>query len=103
MDAMKAIVKDRYGSPDVLRVEEIEKPEPNEEQVLVRVHASSVNAHDWHMMRGKPYIARLTEGLRRPKSPILGLDVAGVVEAIGAAVTHVAPGDRVLGSRSGAF
>ena len=100
---MKAIVKDRYGSPDVLRVEKVEKPEPNEEQVLVRVHASSVNAHDWHMLRGKPYIARLSEGLRRPKSPSLGLDVAGVVEAVGAAVTHVGPGDRVFGSRSGAF
>ena len=100
---MKAIVKDRYGSPDVLRIEEVEKPEPNEEQVLVRVHASSVNAHDWHMLRGKPYIARLSEGLRRPKSQSLGLDVAGVVEAVGAAVTHVGPGDRVFGSRSGAF
>jgi NADPH:quinone reductase-like Zn-dependent oxidoreductase len=100
---MKAIVKDRYGSPDVLRIEDVVRPEPNEEQVLVRVHASSVNAHDWHMLRGKPYVARLSEGLRRPKSPSLGLDVAGVVEAVGAAVSHVAPGDRVFGSRSGAF
>ena len=100
---MKAIVKDRYGSPDVLRVEEVDRPEPTDEQVLVRVHATSVNAYDWHMLRGKPYSARLSEGLRTPKTRILGLDVAGVAEAVGARVTDVKPGDRVFGSRSGAF
>jgi len=100
---MKAIVKDRYGAPDTLRVEEVDKPVPNEEQVLVRVRASAVNAFDWHMVRGKPYIARLSEGLRRPKSREVGLDVAGVAEAVGASVTHVKPGDRVFGSRYGAF
>ena len=100
---MKAIVKDRYGAPDVLRIEEVERPVPNPDQVLVRVHATAVNAHDWHMVRGKPYLARLSEGLRRPKERILGLDVAGVVETAGAEVTHLAPGDRVFGSRYGAF
>lgn len=100
---MKAIVKNRYGSPDVLRVDEVDKPELTDETVLVRVHASSVNAYDWHMLRGKPYLARLDEGLRRPKTAVLGLDVAGIAEAVGKDVTHVKPGDRVFGSRSGAF
>ena len=100
---MKAFRKRRYGAPDGLEVEEIERPVPTPEQVLVRVHASAINAHDWHMVRGKPYLARLTEGLRRPKDGSIGLDVAGVVEAVGADVTHVKPGDRVFGSRYGAF
>lgn len=100
---MKTIVKDRYGSPDILRIEEVERPVPNRDQVLVGVHATAINAHDWHMLRGKPYLARLSEGLRRPKERNLGLDVAGVVESIGADVTHVKPGDRVFGSRYGAF
>lgn len=100
---MKTIVKDRYGSPDLLRIEEVDTPVPNPDQVLVRVHATAINAHDWHMLRGKPYLARLTEGLRRPKERILGLDVAGVVESVGAEVTHVTPGERVFGSRYGAF
>jgi NADPH:quinone reductase-like Zn-dependent oxidoreductase len=100
---MKTIVKDRYGSPDVLRIEEVDLPVPNADQVLVRLHATAINAHDWHMLRGKPYLARLTEGFRRPKERILGLDVAGVAESVGADVTHVKPGDRVFGSRYGAF
>ena len=100
---MRAIHRDRYGSPDVLDIREVDKPEPTDEQALVRVHASSVNAYDWHMLRGKPYLARLTEGLRRPKTTVLGLDVAGVVEAVGDRVTHIKPGDRVFGSRTGAF
>jgi NADPH:quinone reductase-like Zn-dependent oxidoreductase len=100
---MRAIVKDRYGSPDVLRYEEMPAPVPSDEQVLVRVHASSVNAFDWHMLRGKPYIARLGEGLWAPKERQLGLDVAGIAEAVGASVTDVKPGERVFGSRFGAF
>ena len=100
---MKAIVKDRYGSPDVLRVDEVDKPELTDEGVLVRVRATSINAHDWHMLRGKPYLARLSEGFRRPKERKLGLDVAGIVEEVGANVTHVKPGDAVFGSRYGAF
>jgi NADPH:quinone reductase-like Zn-dependent oxidoreductase len=100
---MKAFAKRRYGAPDLLRLEERDRPVPTEEQVLVRVHASAVNAHDWHMVRGKPYIARLSEGVRRPKDPSIGLDVAGVAEEVGSAVTHVKTGDRVFGSRYGAF
>jgi len=100
---MKAFVKRRYGAPDVLEVEEVERPVPTAEQVLVRVHASAINAHDWHMVRGKPYIARLSEGLRRPKDGSIGLDAAGIAEEVGSAVTHVKPGDRVFGSRYGAF
>lgn len=100
---MKAFVKRRYGAPDVLRLEDVERPVPTDEQILVRVRAASVNAHDWHMLRGKPYIARLSEGLRRPKDPSIGLDVAGIAEEVGSAVSHVKPGDRVFGSRSGAF
>jgi NADPH:quinone reductase-like Zn-dependent oxidoreductase len=100
---MKAFVKRQYGAPSVLRIEEVERPVPTDEQVLVRVRATAVNAHDWHMVRGKPYIARLSEGLRRPKAPSIGLDVAGIAEAVGPAVTHVKPGDRVFGSRYGAF
>jgi NADPH:quinone reductase-like Zn-dependent oxidoreductase len=100
---MKAVVRTRYGSPDVLAIREVEVPRVGPDQVLVRVHASSVNAYDWHMLRGKPYFARLTEGLRRPKDERLGLDVAGVVEAVGRDVAGLRPGDRVFGSRSGAF
>ena len=100
---MKAIVRDRYGSPDVLAVGDVDKPQVTDDTVLVRVHATSINAHDWHMLRGKPYIARLDEGIRRPKTAILGLDVAGIAEDVGRNVTHLKPGDRVFGSRSGAF
>lgn len=100
---MKAFVRDRYGSPDVLRLEEVERPDVTDDAVLVRVRATSINAHDWHMLRGKPYIARLGEGFRTPKSSILGIDVAGVVESVGASVTDLMPGDEVFGARSGAF
>jgi NADPH:quinone reductase-like Zn-dependent oxidoreductase len=100
---MKAIVKRRYGSPDVLELDEVDKPQLTDGSVLVRVRATSINAHDWHMLRGKPYLARLSEGLRRPKERTLGLDVAGIVEDVGASVTHVKPGDAVFGSRYGAF
>ena len=100
---MKAFVSDRYGSPDVMKLREVDKPELTEEGALVRVRATSVNAWDWHMLRGKPYLARLGEGLRAPKTTILGLDVAGIVEAVGANVTHIKPGDEVFGSRTGAF
>jgi NADPH:quinone reductase-like Zn-dependent oxidoreductase len=100
---MKAIVKDRYGSPDVLKLEDVDRPALTDASVLVRVRAASVNAHDWHMLRGKPYLARLSEGFRAPKERQLGLDVAGIVEEVGNDVTHVKPGDKVFGSRYGAF
>ena len=74
---MKAIVRDSYGSPDVLELTDIDKPEPGDDEVLLRVHAASVNPADWHLLRGEPYIARLQLGLRKPKDRILGCDVAG--------------------------
>ena len=100
---MKAIIRQGYGGPEALAFTELPMPSVSEDQVLVRVRASSVNAHDWHMLRGKPYLARFSEGLRNPKGTEIGLDVAGEVQAIGQDVTHVKPGDRVFGSRYGAF
>lgn len=101
---MRAIVRDRYGSPpDGLELLDVEKPVVGEDEVLVRVRASSVNPVDWHGVTGTPYIARLQGGLRGPKSPSVGVDFAGVVEAIGARVTQFAPGDEVFGGRNGAF
>ena len=100
---MKAIVRHRYGSPDVLVLEEIEKPEVEPAGVLVRVRAASLNAIDWHLMRGAPILARVGEGLRTPKTQGLGFDLAGEVEAVGNDVTGVRPGDAVFGSALGAF
>lgn len=100
---MKAYVCDRYGSPDLISIRDVEKPTLEPDRVLARVHAASVNAYDWHMMRGKPYLARLDGGLRRPKLTAMGVDFAGVAEEVGAEVTDVAPGDHVFGCRSGAF
>ncbi|TLZ74846.1 MAG: NAD(P)-dependent alcohol dehydrogenase [Methanobacteriota archaeon] len=97
---MKAIVRDKYGSPDVLELREIVKPAVEDEHVLVRVHAASVNAGDWHSMRGKPYIIRLMlGGLFKPrtKNAVLGGDLAGRVEAVGGNVTEFQPGDDVFG------
>jgi NADPH:quinone reductase-like Zn-dependent oxidoreductase len=94
---MKAIVYHRYGAPDGVALEEIERPAAGEGQVLVRVHAASVNPLDWHRMRGLPYFLRATEGLRKPKNTGLGADFAGTVEAVGAGVTNVHPGDEVVG------
>lgn len=100
---MKAIVYHRYGSPDVLRCEEIEKPAPRDDEVLIRVRAASVNPLDWRVMRGRPYFMRMMTGLRRPKDARLGVDVAGEVEAVGRNVTRFKPGDEVFGAGSGAF
>ncbi len=101
---MKAIVYRNFGSPKVLRLEEIEKPVPNDNQVLVRVRAASVNPLDWHYMEGTPYIARLLGfGLFKPADPRLGVDYAGTVEAVGKSVTQFKPGDEVFGGRGGAF
>src|SRR6266566_2845723 len=93
---MKAIVYHTYGSPDVLKLEEIEKPTPKDNEVLVQVHAASVNAADWHLMRGTPFLARLANGLQKPKNTKLGADVAGRVEAVGRNVTQFQVGDDVF-------
>ena len=95
---MKAILFPQYGSPDVLQLAEVEKPTPNENQVLVKVVAASVNPLDWHRMRGEPFLARMGEGLRKPKDTRLGADIAGRVEAVGKNVTEFKPGDEVFGA-----
>jgi NADPH:quinone reductase-like Zn-dependent oxidoreductase len=100
---MKAIVHHDYGSPGVLRLEEVDKPVPDDNQILVRVRAASVNPLDWHFLRGSPYIARLQMGLVRPKETRLGVDLAGQVEAVGKNVTQFKPGDEVFGTEFGAF
>jgi NADPH:quinone reductase-like Zn-dependent oxidoreductase len=104
---MKAVVQDRYGSPDVLEFRDVEPPAASGNEVLVRVHAASVNAYDWHMMRGDPYLARLTGiGVTAPRRKIRGRDFAGRVEAVGRDVRRFRPGDEVygdLGAADGAF
>ncbi|MDQ3118164.1 MAG: NAD(P)-dependent alcohol dehydrogenase, partial [Verrucomicrobiota bacterium] len=100
---MKAIVYCDYGPPEVLRLETIARPVPNDNQVLVKVRAASVNPYDWHFMRGEPYIMRLAGGLRKPASTRLGVDFSGIVEAVGNNVTQFKPGDEVFGGKSGAF
>jgi NADPH:quinone reductase-like Zn-dependent oxidoreductase len=100
---MKAIVFERYGSPDVLKLEEVEKPVVPDDGVLVRVRAASVNPADWHLMRGEPYIARIAFGLRRPKQRFLGLDLAGQVETVGKSVMELHAGDEVFGTGHGAL
>jgi len=93
---MKAIVQEEYGPPDVLELREIDKPVVEDDQVLVRVHASSANPADWHFMRGVPYIMRPQSGLGKPKNSVLGRDIAGRVEAVGKDVTRFRPGDEVF-------
>jgi NADPH:quinone reductase-like Zn-dependent oxidoreductase len=100
---MKAIVYREYGSPDVLRYEEIEKPTPGDNEVLVRVRGAALNPLDWHFMRGSPYGIRLMSGLGKPKDRRLGMDVAGVVEAAGKDVKDLKAGDEVFGFCRGAF
>ena len=95
---MKAIIFPKYGSPDVLQLTEVEKPTPNENQVLVKVHAAATNPLDWHRMRGEPFLARMGEGFLKPKNPKLGADIAGRVEAVGSNVNEFQPGDEVFGS-----
>jgi NADPH:quinone reductase-like Zn-dependent oxidoreductase len=95
---MKAIVQDRYGSADVLEFRDLEEPIVGENDVLVRVHAAGCGPDVWHIMAGEPYMARIALGLRRPKVAVRGWDVAGTVEAVGAKVTNVRPGDAVMGT-----
>lgn len=94
---MKAIVYTKYGSPDVLQIKEVEKPLPKADEVLVKVHAASVNAADWHLLTADIFLVRLAMGLFKPKNTILGGDVAGRVEAVGRDVKQFQPGDEVFG------
>ena len=100
---MQAVVCPRYGSPDVLRVADLEKPAAEDNEVLVKVHAASLNALDWRRMRGAPFVVRLIEGIRKPKRPRLGTDMAGTVEALGKGATEFHVGDEVFGVAYGAF
>jgi NADPH:quinone reductase-like Zn-dependent oxidoreductase len=101
---VKAIVQDRFGPPDVLRLSDTGRPEAGPDDVLIRVHAAALNPADWHILRGDPLIARLMGvGLTRPKARVAGIDAAGVVEAAGANVRGLANGDDVLGFFRGAF
>jgi NADPH:quinone reductase-like Zn-dependent oxidoreductase len=100
---MKAAVFTRYGPPDVVQITDVEKPVPKDDEVLIKVRAASVNAGDWHIMRGTPYLLRVMVGLRKPKITRLGMDVAGQVEAVGRNVTQFKPGDEVFGACRGAF
>ena len=100
---MKAIVRERYGPPDVLELRDVERPAIDDDSILVRVRAAAINAYDWHMMRGRPSLVRIVAGLRKPKSSAMGVDVAGQVEAVGKNVTQFRPGDEVFGSRSGSL
>jgi NADPH:quinone reductase-like Zn-dependent oxidoreductase len=100
---MKAIVYTKYGPPDVLQLKEVEKPILKDNEVLIKVKAASVNPFDWHFMRGAPYLLRIQAGLLKPKDNSLGVDVAGVVEAVGKVVLEFQPGDEVFGSCNGAF
>jgi NADPH:quinone reductase-like Zn-dependent oxidoreductase len=101
---MKAIIQERFGPPDVLRLAEIDLPAVGAGDVLVRVHVAALNPADWHVLRGDPLVARLMGvGLTKPKAPVAGIDAAGVVEAVGSNVKGIRPGDEVLGFFRGAF
>ena len=103
-EPMKAIMNRCYGSPDVLTLEDVEKPKPGDSEILVKVKAAAVNPLDWHYMRGSPYIMRLMgAGIGKPESQNMGVDFAGTVEAVGKNVTRFKPGDDVFGGGSGAF
>jgi NADPH:quinone reductase-like Zn-dependent oxidoreductase len=100
---MKAAVYHTYGSPDVVTCEEVEKPTPDDDEVLIKVHAASANQFDLHLMKGKPFPLRFMTGLRKPKSTRPGRDVSGTVEAVGANAQQFTIGDEVFGFSSGAF
>ena len=100
---MKGIVHRCYGSPEVLHYEDLARPNAADDEVLVKVHAASVNPLDWHYLEGTPYIVRLDAGFGKPENPRLGVDFAGIVEAVGSKVTRFKPGDEVFGGKFGAF
>src|SRR6266498_2317984 len=96
---MKAAVYRRYGPPQVVQIEDVEKPIPKDNQVLVRIQATTVSAADWRMRRAVPFIVRFMTGLREPKKiQVLGMEFAGTVESVGKAVTRFGEGDQVFGS-----
>ena len=98
---MKALIYEKYGPPEVLQLQEVEKPIPGDDEVLVKVHAASINSRDWRLMRAKPFFIRLMAGgLLKPRNPILGADASGRVEAVGCAVRQFQPGDEVFGCLS---
>jgi len=103
VESMQVVLRTCYGGPDVLQLAAVEKPVPADNEVLVKVHAASVNPLDWHYMRGSPYIMRLGSGLGAPKSQRLGVDFAGTVESVGRNVSRFEPGDEVFGGAWGAF
>src|SRR5215468_2461148 len=100
--AMKAVAYTEYGTPDVLHLQEVEKPSPRDNEVLIEVHAASANSADWRLLTADPFLVRLMGGgLFKPKKPILGSDVAGRVEAVGRNVKGFQPGDAVFADLSG--
>lgn len=102
-DRFKAIVYRCYGPPEVLRLEDVAKPVPADNELLIRIHSAAVNPLDWHYMRGAPYLMRLMSGLGAPASETMGVDFSGTVEAVGSTVSRFKPGDAVFGGRGGAF
>lgn len=100
---MKAVVRDRYGPPDVLRLSDVPRPVAADDGVLVRIRAASVNAYDWHLLRGEPSLVRMMTGLGKPKRGGTGADLAGIVEAVGSGVARLRPGDEVYGHGEGSF
>lgn len=100
---MKAVVHDRYGSAEVLRLDQVPVPRIEDHEVLVRVHTAGLDRGTWHLMTGRPYAVRLATGFRGPRNPVIGRDVAGTVEAVGSAVTRFAVGDAVFGVGNGSF
>src|SRR5207302_8387541 len=101
---MQAAVRRRYGSADLVHLEEIDRPTPKPSEVLVHVHAAGVDRGVWHLMAGKPYLMRIAGfGLSAPKNPVLGRELAGTVEAVGSTVTRFKPGDQVFGMAEGSF
>ena len=103
VDDMRAIVRETYGGPEVLRLDRVPRPLVKGGDVLIRVRAAGVDRGVWHMMTGLPYLGRLAFGIRKPKDPVLGLDLAGTVEAVGPEVTRFAVGDAVYGSGRGSY
>jgi NADPH:quinone reductase-like Zn-dependent oxidoreductase len=102
-DTMRAIVRNTYGDADVLRLAQVIRPEATDDEVVLRVRAAGLDRGAWHMMTGLPYLGRLAFGVPRPKNPVLGLDVAGIVVAVGSAVTRFSVGDEVFGFGKGTF